>query len=357
MLRYLVALFLALFATAAEAQPPAPGTYVVHAIDVGSGLSIFVEGADFTLLYDAGSSDDTPPGSGNRVLAYLRAIRPDLRCIDHIFLSHAHLDHFNLLPDVLSAYEVPNIWASGGPGPSALYRRFLQSVAAEPGATFHRAIGDARPADASVPARTCSDGPRPAATASLAREVAITPGRVRLGEGAFMTVVSDDGMLSDLHAGNLVVRLDLGSRRILLPGDAGGGRRAAPASPPDPGSTEARLIQCCAVEIRADILISPHHGSRSSSRTAFLDTVGASIYVVSAGPREFGNVINPDSDVLREYLLRGSLWRTDVNDYGCRSNPAKIGPDDDGRPGGCDNIRISIDRAGAMTAAYSDRAD
>ena len=57
---------------------PAAGTFVVHAIDVGTGLAIFVEGHDFTLLYDAGSNDDTARGADNRVVAYIRAVRPDV---------------------------------------------------------------------------------------------------------------------------------------------------------------------------------------------------------------------------------------------------------------------------------------
>src|SRR5512138_1051445 len=36
---------------------PAPGTYQIHLIDVGTGLAILVRGADFALLYDAGSND------------------------------------------------------------------------------------------------------------------------------------------------------------------------------------------------------------------------------------------------------------------------------------------------------------
>ncbi|MFL6845774.1 MAG: ComEC/Rec2 family competence protein [Allosphingosinicella sp.] len=359
MRHFAVALFFIVFATTAAAQPPSPGTFRVHAIDVGSGLSIFVEGADFTLLYDAGSSDDTPPGRGNRVLAYLRAVRPDLRRIDHVILSHPHLDHLSLMPDLLSAYEVSNVWDAGAVNPLCAYRLLLERVADNADITYHHAAGGPGPHDASFPAQNCSGRSLPPATISLTRGIPITREPVRLGERASISILSGDGTIGvpNLHAGNLVVRLDLGSRRVLLPGDAEAGRRLGPQSPPDPGSTEARLLECCAADIRADVLVSPHHGSKTSSRSAFLDAVGATIYVVSVGPRLFAGVINPDADVMREYLLRGSLWRTDINDYGCALNPAKIGPDNDGKPGGCDNIRIFIDETGAMTPAYDNRAD
>src|SRR5437868_1145222 len=53
----------------------ASGKFRVHLIDVGTGLSILIQGADFTMLYDGGSGDDragiTQSSNGNRLLAYL----------------------------------------------------------------------------------------------------------------------------------------------------------------------------------------------------------------------------------------------------------------------------------------------
>src|SRR5512133_1062043 len=83
-------------------EPPAPGTYRVHLIDVGTGLSILIQGADFAMLYDAGTNDKEEKPS--RVIAYLAAaLGPsgddDLcgdppphtsRTIDHVVLSHPH---------------------------------------------------------------------------------------------------------------------------------------------------------------------------------------------------------------------------------------------------------------------------
>jgi hypothetical protein len=43
-----------------------------------------------------------------------------------------------------------------------------------------------------------------------------------------------------------------------------------------------------------------------------------------------------------ELRLRGDVFETDLNDATCGSNPEKIGPDNDGQPGGCDNVRVLI---------------
>jgi hypothetical protein len=61
--------------------------FVVHVVDVGTGLGVFVEGEDFSLVYDAGSNDDLATGPKNRFTSYLRAVKPGLKSIGHVVLS------------------------------------------------------------------------------------------------------------------------------------------------------------------------------------------------------------------------------------------------------------------------------
>lgn len=338
---------------------PAAGSFRIHSIDVGTGLAVLVEGADFTLLYDAGSNDDTAREERNRVTSYLRTVRPELRRIDHLVLSHPHKDHSELMPDVIEAYEVLHVWDSGSVNPICSYRALLEDVAAEAGTTYHHATGRSGPHRVRLDAKTCYGRPEPAATVTIERAEPIAIGRtVRIGEGAGLTVLHADGnRTNQYNEASVVVRLDLGGRRILLPGDAEAGGRKPPTDPPNPRSPEGELIACCADALRADILVAGHHGSKTSSRTAFLDAVGASTYIVSAGPTRYASVTLPDREVVDQLERRGTVWRTDLDDPGCKANGAKIGPDNDGKPGGCDNIRILIDPAGRMTADYFRPAD
>jgi competence protein ComEC len=94
--------------------------------------------------------------------------------------------------------------------------------------------------------------------------------------------------------------------------------------------------------LAARVMVVGHHGSKTSSRQAFLNAVGASVFVVSSGPTKYGSVTLPDQEVITELSSRGQVFRTDTNDQACAMNPAKIGPDNDGHAGGCDNIRIVI---------------
>jgi competence protein ComEC len=144
---------------------------------------------------------------------------------------------------------------------------------------------------------------------------------------------------------------------VLLPGDGEAGGRKAPTEAPKPNSTEGQLLACCAMHLRSDILIAGHHGSMTSSRAVFLDAVGASNYVVSVGPKAYSGTVLPDDVVIKEYTKRGTVWSTALNDETCPDNKAKIGPDDDNKPGGCDNVRIVIGRDGSITPAYFRAAD
>jgi hypothetical protein len=92
------------------------------------------------------------------------------------------------------------------------------------------------------------------------------------------------------------------------------------------------------------------------SRRASLDAVGASVFVVS-GPTKYGSVVLPDADIVAELQSRGQVFRTDTNDAACESNPSKIGPDNDGHAGGCDNIRLVIGGTPAVQTSVFHGAD
>jgi competence protein ComEC len=156
---------------------------------------------------------------------------------------------------------------------------------------------------------------------------------------------------------SLVLRIDLPGNRILLMGDAEAGGRQDPSTSPDPHSIEGRLIACCGSAIRADVLVVGHHGSKTSSRSAFLDVVGARTFLISAGPTRYGSVTLPDAEVVRELARRGQVWRTDVDDVSCRSDRTKIGPDNDNEPGGCDNVLLRLPRSGSLAITYERVAD
>jgi competence protein ComEC len=70
------------------------------------------------------------------------------------------------------------------------------------------------------------------------------------------------------------------------------------------------LLRRDAAALAADVLVAPHHGSRTSSTAPFLDAVAPRVAIVTAGYRNrFGH---PRADVLWRYDSRGvAVSRTD----------------------------------------------
>ena len=342
----------------AVAPPSAPlsanGAFTVHVVDVGTGLGVFVEGPDFTLVYDAGSNDDLALGVRNRFVAYLRAARPNLTTIDAVVLSHPHRDHVELLPDVLAAYRVKSVWDSGAVNPICAYRRFVEAVRGAPGLVYHSARLPAGAHAIDFPKNECG------AATSIALfhgEQIVAPMTVRLGERATMTILHADGAHHESFNDNsTVAMLDLGGVRVLLMGDAEAGGRERPTSAPTRGSVEGKLLACCRAALDADVLVVGHHGSKSSSRKALLDAVTPTISVISSGPTRYATVTLPDAVIVDELARYGEVLRTDRDDDACGRNAHKIGPDADGRPGGCDNVVVEI-RDGVATGRYATVTD
>lgn len=338
-------------------QPLAAGAFTVHAIDVGTGLAVFVEGPDFALLYDGGSNDDLELGPANRLVAYLKHVRPDLAVIDHVILSHPHRDHVELLPDVMAAYQVRNVWDSGRVNQICGYADFLAAIAAEPGVAYHDALGNFGSRTVTFEAARCYRVDRPEQTVTLRRASRITEAPVSLGASAQMTFLHAD---ADDHGSanenSLVMRLDLGAPRILFMGDAEAGDRNKRTPFPTPGSIEGLLLKCCAADVKADILIVGHHGSMTSSRDRFMDAVSPRHMVISSGPMKYGTIVLPDQLVVDALEPRGVLWRTDLDDAACARSTAKIGRDADNEAGGCDNIVMKINGSTA-SIAYNRTSD
>jgi competence protein ComEC len=94
-----------------------------------------------------------------------------------------------------------------------------------------------------------------------------------------------------------VLRVSTPARSMLLTGDI-------------EAAQEVALLARDAAALKSDVLLVPHHGSRTSSTPAFLDAVAPSMAVVQAGYRSrYGH---PAPDVIERYRQRGiSFQRSD----------------------------------------------
>ena len=318
-------------------------------------MGILVEGHDFALVYDAGSNDDSAKGEENRFVAYLRAVGVGTK-IDHVILSHPHKDHVELLPDVFANYTVGRFWDSGAKTGECAYEQVIAAVKKQ-NIEYHSATQASGVHDIDF-TKAC-DKQKQIHGYSVNHGQQIKAGQaVALGKGAKMTFIyADDTTERDPNDNSLVVRLDLGTTKVLLMGDAGGGGRDDPNHEPKASSIEAHLLASNRAGLKADILVVGHHGSKTSSRRTFVEAVSPRVAVVSSGPKKYGSVTLPDTAVIDLLAEKARVFRTDRDDETCGDNDSKIGTDSDGEPGGCDNIQITINGTQQLKSRYWTTAD
>jgi competence protein ComEC len=235
-----------------------------------------------------------------------------------------------MLDLVVHCYDVKNFWDSGRVNETVFYRELLAGIGQSKVTHYHSAADV--PGDHAVGVK--------GATITLPNWERFSEGdKVELGEGARFTILHAEAKaLKDPNQNSVVIAVELGATRLLLVGDAESGPRKDPSAPV--GDVEEFLIDHHAKEIAADILQVGHHGSKTSSRRAFLDKVHPQLALVSSGPKRYGSVTLPDREVLDELTRVGAkILRTDERDADCPVH-GRIGGDHG--PGGCDSYVILI---------------
>jgi competence protein ComEC len=230
-----------------QAPRPAEGQFELLAADVGQGNAVLVRTAQHALLYDSGPRFGRDSDAGHRVLVpLLRAF--DVR-LDSLLLSHRDSDH------------------TGGA---------LALLAMQPHAELLGSIEDDHELQTVRKTTRCVAGQR------------------WRWDGVDFEVLhpqaADYGVVSKSNAMSCVLRVSNGARTALLVGDI-------------EQAQEALLIgRQGARALKADVLLVPHHGSKTSSSADFLDAVEPQIGLVQAGYRNrFGH---PAAPVLVRYQER-----------------------------------------------------
>ena len=225
----------------------APGQFELLGADIGQGNAVLVRTASHSLLYDTGPRFSRESDAGHRVLVpLLRALGER---IDLLVLSHRDSDHTGGAPAVL---------------------------AMQPQARLLSSIEDGHELQALRPSTRCIAGQRWAWDGVDFEVLAPAAG--------------DYEVKNKSNAMSCVLRISNGAQTALLAGDI-----EAPQ--------EARLVAGDAAQLKADFLLVPHHGSKTSSSPAFLDAVQPRLALAQAGYRNrFGH---PVAMVAARYDERG----------------------------------------------------
>ncbi|HEX4944475.1 MAG TPA: DNA internalization-related competence protein ComEC/Rec2, partial [Usitatibacteraceae bacterium] len=240
-----------------RAPAPAHGEAWIDVLDVGQGLAVVVRTATHALAYDAGPSWNAESDSGNRIVVpFLRG--EGVRRLDGLVITHADDDHAGGALSVARSREPPWILSTL---PEDDERNLLAPVT-----------------------RPCLAGTR-WEWDGVAFEV-LHPGPVAM---------RDRRRENDRSC---VIRVEAGAGSLLLAADI---ERQA----------EGELLEHTRERLRADALLVPHHGSRTSSTPGFIAAVSPSVALISAGWRN--RFRQPSPAVEARYRERGAaILRTDL---------------------------------------------
>lgn len=223
---------------------------VVDFLDVGQGASTLLQLPDGKkMLIDGGGYQTERFDPGQSLIAPF-LWRKRIWRLDDLIITHPHGDHYNGVPFVLARFQPRRLIVNG-------------DVGEEPG--YERLLNAAR--QASIPIQTASAGDLLEQSRDLRLQCLGMPGLIK-------------DSAASANDRSLVLHLQYGARSLLLPADVG-------------VSSEARLLQTGA-RLRADVLLAPHHGSRTSAGEAFIAAVNPALIVVSAGQRQQGVLPAPE---------------------------------------------------------------
>ena len=248
---------LALMAPAFAFAPPIPraGEAWITTLDAGQGLAVLVRTANHTLLYDAGPVFGTDADSGSRIV--IPALHgAGVTHLDTMVLTHEDSDHIGGALSVLEAMEADRLISS---------------------------LPDSHGLNALAPsAGRCAGGT--AWEWDGVRFEMLHPG-----------LDAPSPRRNDLSC---VLRVASAGGAMLLTGDI---ERAA----------EAMLVQRQREALKSEVLLVPHHGSRTSSTADFIGAVAPRWAVIPVGYRNrFGH---PNRNVLERYRVAGAeIVRTDL---------------------------------------------
>ncbi len=227
---------------------PSEGSAWITVLDVGQGLASVVRTREHTLIYDPGPLYSAESDAGQRVVVpYLRAL--GVSHIDLMMVTHRDTDHSGGAASVLSALTVDKVASS-----------------------MADAVGE-----------RCAAGQN-WAWDGVSFEVLHPATEAYAGE-------------SKANQLSCVLRVTAGGQRVLLTSDI---------EAPD----EAALLARYPGDLGAEVMLSPHHGSKTSSTPDFLRAVGASEVIIPVGYRNrYGH---PKPEILARYETLGQrVWRSD----------------------------------------------
>lgn len=244
-----------------EKEPPSSptpsGQLAVHFIDVGQGDAILIQTPQQNILIDAGDR-------GNTIVNYLKT--QGVTSLDLVIGTHPHADHIGGIINVLQSFPVKEVIDPGVVHTSKTFEDYLTLIDE--------------------------------------KNINFTEGRTGitrdLGSGAKMEILHPSSPSSShLNDASIVAKVTFGQVSFMLTGDA-------------EQASEGQILLQSQVQPTSTILKVGHHGSRTSTTTAFLKAVNPKVAVIMVGK---GNTYgHPHEETLQKLADAGvDIYRTDIH--------------------------------------------
>ncbi len=238
----------------------------VTALDVGQGGASLVEfpRGKIMLVDGGGLSAGSTFDTGRMIIApYLW--RRKIHTVDYVVLTHPQQDHAGGLGFIAERFHVKAFWSNGQPATIDSYGRLMEAI--EKG-------------EVESPSLESLFSPRTIGGVT-ARVLHPAPG-----------FQEPSGMEPRLNENSLVLQLRFGKVGFLFTGDI-------------QEMGELQLVKRWPSEtLHSTVCMAPHHGSRTSSSSPFVNAVGPRYVVFSTGARNWYGF--PDEEVVQRYREAGA---------------------------------------------------
>lgn len=240
------------------ADRPVSGNMKVTVLDVGQGLSVVVQTASHTFLYDAGAKYNEHSDAGGRIVVpYLQS--EGVQKLHGFMVSHNDTDHSGGMMSVLSLMPVD--WLASS-------------------------FSDALKSTVNIKSMQCYAGQN------------WIWDNVRF-EVLHPQLNSYDNLEIKDNNRSCVLKITSAAGSILLTGDI-------------EKQVEATLVAQDEHQLNSDVMVAPHHGSKTSSTVSFVEAVQPSISVFTSG--YLNRFRHPRPEVVARYATIDSLmYRSDYD--------------------------------------------
>ena len=226
-------------------KKPEPGAIKLTLLDVGQGLSTVVQTANHWLIYDTGAKFSAESDMGqSALLPFLR--QQGARQIDMLVISHGDNDHIGGAASLLHGIPTAQVLTSAP-----------------------QQLSDYAP-------------------------VSCKTGQSWVWDDVSFTLLSPQQAFASDNDNSCVIKIQSEQGAVLLTSDI-------------EAAAESWLVETYGNKLKADVLIAPHHGSKTSSTLKFLQAVQPEYVLIPAGYlNPFGH---PHREVLQRYQQINAQWR------------------------------------------------